>query len=241
MKPRTRLISTTAIVALAALALTPVSGLAADDDGHGHTQHGAHEHGVSVLNVAIEDDGVEMNLIAPGADIVGFEHAAEDDADKAALAAAVEKLEAGGKIFMFPDGAGCELEEAEIKSGLLEDDHDHDHGHDDHKDEHAHDADHKDEHAHDDDHKDDDHKDEHAHDDHGHKDEHAHGEGKLEEGHAEFRVHYHFHCDSPDSVTAMETSFFSTFTNARELVVQIVGPDGQAAVELTPESTSLEF
>jgi len=233
MKLSTRLISTTALVVLA---FAPVSGLAADDDGHGHTQHGAHEHGVSVLNVAIEDDGVEMNLIAPGADIVGFEHAAEGDADKAAVAAAVEKLEAGGKIFVFPDGAGCALEEAEIKSGLLQDDHDHDHGHDDHKD-----HDHKDEHAHDDDHKHDDHKDEHAHDDHGHKDEHGHGDGKLEEGHAEFRVHYHFHCDSPDKVTAMETSFFATFSNARELVVQIVGPNGQTAVELTPESTSLEF
>jgi len=56
---------------------------------------GAHEHGHSALNVAIEGGSVEMELIAPGADIVGFEHAATSEADKVA----VEQAEALGALW----------------------------------------------------------------------------------------------------------------------------------------------
>ncbi len=83
----------------------------------------AHVHGVAKLNVAIEGETVEMELIAPGADIVGFEHEPESPRDKAAVTAAARSLEDGAGLFVFPREAGCRLVEAKIESGLLEDDH----------------------------------------------------------------------------------------------------------------------
>lgn len=109
-------------------------------------EHGAHVHGVSRLNVAIEGHTVLMEWIAPGADIVGFEHPAETDADKASVQEAVHALEAATGLFVFPPEAACRLENAEVETSLLEhqDEHDehHDEGHDEHHDDEHHDETH---------------------------------------------------------------------------------------------------
>jgi hypothetical protein len=78
-------------------------------------QHGAHEHGVGKLNLAQEKDEVEIELEIPGADIVGFEHAAESAEDRKAVEAAVKKLKAGASLFRFPAAAGCTLKEAKVE------------------------------------------------------------------------------------------------------------------------------
>ena len=176
----------------------------------------AHEHGHGKLNIAVGDSELEAELIAPGADIVGFEHAAETDADKAAVRDAVVKLKNAVAILGLPKDAMCEVEEVEVESELLkDDDHDHDHDHDAHKDD-----DHKhDDHKHDDDHKD-----------------HAHDDG---EQHAEFHVHYHIECAAMDKLTALNLGYFETFPNARELDVQAITAKGQISEELTPKSPAL--
>jgi len=101
--------------------------------GHGvsaaEREHAAHLHGVGTLNVAIEGDEVEIELIAPGADIVGFEHAPETAADKAAVDNAVAALKNGAGLFAFPPGAGCRQEGAEVESALLDDGHSDDEEH----------------------------------------------------------------------------------------------------------------
>ncbi len=89
----------------------------------------AHEHGVSRLNIAIDDAIVEIELIAPGADIVGFEHAATAAADKMTVKEAMNTLQEGSTLFDFPSAAECKLEEAEVNSDLAEGEHDE---HDDH-------------------------------------------------------------------------------------------------------------
>ena len=76
---------------------------------------GAHEHGHSALNVAIEGDRVEMELIAPGADIVGFEHEAESSEDKAAVEQAEATLGEPLSLFGFADAAGCVVETAAVE------------------------------------------------------------------------------------------------------------------------------
>ena len=53
---------------------------------------GAHEHGHSALNIAIEGGQVAMELQAPGADIVGFEYEAISAEDRAKLDAAIAAL-----------------------------------------------------------------------------------------------------------------------------------------------------
>jgi Protein of unknown function (DUF2796) len=72
----------------------------------------AHEHGVGVLNIAIEGTTVAMEFHAPGADIVGFEYAAESEADRAAVDAAVATLAAPLDLFVLPAEAECSVKQA---------------------------------------------------------------------------------------------------------------------------------
>lgn len=82
--------------------------------------HRAHEHGSGILNVAVEGGTVEVELIAPGSDIVGFEHRPASDDDREAVEKAASLLADGAGIFVFPESAGCTLTEASLDSGLLE-------------------------------------------------------------------------------------------------------------------------
>ena len=66
----------------ASLALFCASSVLAEDATR---ELGAHEHGHSALNIAIEGDRVEMELMAPGADIVGFEHEVASADDQAVV------------------------------------------------------------------------------------------------------------------------------------------------------------
>ncbi|MDX1540867.1 MAG: DUF2796 domain-containing protein [Geminicoccaceae bacterium] len=85
---------------------------------------GAHEHGHSTLNIAIEGERVLMELDAPGMDIVGFEHAATSDADQAAIARAEETLADPMKLFVMPAAARCTVETADVAlAGDRRDDH----------------------------------------------------------------------------------------------------------------------
>jgi hypothetical protein len=65
-----------------------------------------------------------MALQVPGADIVGFEHAATTDADKAAMDAATAKLMQPLALFVPPPAAGCSVTTAEV--AFETEDHDHD-------------------------------------------------------------------------------------------------------------------
>ena len=89
---------------------------------------GAHEHGRGTLNIALEGNRLTMELEVPGADIVGFEHKAKSRKDKAAVAAAKQRLSQPLTLFKLPASAGCILKEA--KAVLEGEDHDHGHGHD---------------------------------------------------------------------------------------------------------------
>ena len=93
----------------------------------------AHEHGVGTLNIAIEGTTVAMEFEAPGADIVGFEYAAESDADHAAIDAAVVTLSEPLDLFVMPEAANCTLAKAhaELESEDGHDEHGEEH-HDDH-------------------------------------------------------------------------------------------------------------
>ena len=109
---------------------------------------GAHEHGHGALNIAFEGDAVLMELEAPGADIVGFEHTAESAEDRAAIDAAVAALAKPMELFVPDAAAGCVVTAAKVElvteGGAHEEDHQ-EHGHD----EHGRDADKHDDHDHD--------------------------------------------------------------------------------------------
>jgi hypothetical protein len=75
---------------------------------------GKHEHGHVRLNLAIEGHNVLMELEAPGADIVGFEHTATDPDEVRALREARTLLSKPFGLIRFPEEAGCEVEEASV-------------------------------------------------------------------------------------------------------------------------------
>lgn len=82
----------------------------------------AHEHGVSVLNVALEGKSLIIELESPGADIVGFEHAPKAERDKQAVRDAVATLRDGETLFQPAAGAACRLKNVDILSELMEHD-----------------------------------------------------------------------------------------------------------------------
>ena len=62
---------------------------------HAHEEHAsldAHEHGVASLNVALDGQTLEIQLQSPAMNLVGFEHEAKSDADKAKVASEITKL-----------------------------------------------------------------------------------------------------------------------------------------------------
>ena len=95
----------------------------------------AHEHGVGVMNIAIQGNEVEIELELPADNVVGFEHEARTATEKKRVQDAAAKLKKAANVVVLPEGAACKLEKAGIESALLED-HD-EHGHKDDHDDHG--------------------------------------------------------------------------------------------------------
>ncbi|WP_375173937.1 DUF2796 domain-containing protein [Pseudooceanicola sp.] len=179
----------------------------------------AHVHGVSTAEIAVEHGKVEINIHAPGMDIVGFEYEATSAEDKDAVEAAIRTMLMPENVVALPEAAGCRL--TEVLAHLHGGDRDHD-------DSDAHmdgDHDHED-HAEGDDH---DHED-HAADDHDHSDEARH---------SEFHVSYAFACEDEDALTTISFPFFTQFANAQEIEAQYVTETGAGQAEITRDEPEL--
>jgi hypothetical protein len=123
-------------------ALLPLAVAHASDEhdhDHEHGSLGAHEHGVGRLNAALDGQTLELELDSPAMNLVGFEHAAATDADKAKVAATRAQLEQPLALFSLPKAAGCVVENQELKSTLFGDKADADDDHDEDGHEHVHD------------------------------------------------------------------------------------------------------
>ncbi|MFM2640723.1 DUF2796 domain-containing protein [Vibrio chagasii] len=219
--------------------------------------HGAHVHGQVEVNIAQDGQELLVEVTAPGADVVGFEHAPETAEQKKIFEQAIAQLNKPDELFSF-NNANCTLKFKSV-SNTLEGDHDehegHDHaehGHNDHEghdhakhdhDEHDHD-DHKDhdhaEHDHDD-HKDHDHA-EHDHDDHEGHDHHDHeGHDHSEGGHGEFTVEYHYQCSDVAKLDTVNTQWFSKFSNTEKMTVNLLTDTAQVQEVLNAERISFRF
>ncbi|CAH7246974.1 Zinc-binding protein [Vibrio chagasii] len=219
--------------------------------------HGAHVHGQVEVNIAQDGQELLVEVTAPGADVVGFEHAPETAEQKKVFEQAIAQLNKPDELFSF-NNANCTLKFKSV-SNTLESDHDehegHDHeGHDhakhDHDDHEGHDHaehdhdDHKDhdhaEHDHDD-HKDHDHA-EHDHDDHEGHDHHDHeGHDHSEGGHGEFTVEYHYQCSDVAKLDTVNTQWFSKFSNTEKMTVNLLTDTAQVQEVLNAERISFRF
>lgn len=118
------------------------------DHDHEHGSLGAHEHGVGRVNAALDGQTLDLELESPAMNLVGFEHAATSDADKAKVVAARTELENPLALFNLPKAAGCVVSDQELNSPLFgdkpdadDDDHDEDakgEHHHEHSEIHAH-------------------------------------------------------------------------------------------------------
>lgn len=193
--------------------------------------HGAHVHGQVEVNIAQDGQELLVEVTAPGADVVGFEHAPETTEQKKVLEQAIAQLNKPDELFSF-NNASCTLKFKSVTNSL-EGDHDEHEGHD-HA-EHGHDNheghDHA-EHEHDD-HKGHDHA-EHEHDDH---EGHDHSEGS----HGEFTVEYHYQCSDVAKLDTVSTQWFSKFSNTEKMTVNLLTDTAQIQEVLNADRISFRF
>ena len=174
-------------------------------------QLGPHVHGHGKLDMALEGKRLEMELNSPGMDIVGFEHEAHSDKDKAALAKARKDLANGMVLFGLPDGAKCKQLMAKVEIVKEAHHHEHEEDHDKVDDHHA---------------------------DNDHDEDHDRDEQEM---HDAFKVHYQFECAAPDQLTSMHPApFFARFVGSKELDVTFVTAKRQQGFEVKRDHPMLE-
>ena len=124
------------------LALSTMSS-AAHEHEHEHEHEnslGAHVHGIATLDIALEDQVLELQLHSPAMNIVGFEYQPRTAADKKKVRAAERLLTNQHTLFSLTPAAGCSLTSITLDNDLTEQ-HEHEHEHepkDTAKDQHVH-------------------------------------------------------------------------------------------------------
>ncbi|ELS9501752.1 zinc uptake protein ZrgA [Vibrio parahaemolyticus] len=183
-----------------------------------YRQHSAHVHGHVEFNIAQDGSDLLLEITAPGADVVGFEHAPENAEQEKTLQHAIATLEDSNALFAINPQAQCEIEEVHVEhtlGGQHEEHEHHDHeGHD--HDEHAH-------HDHD----------KHEHDGH---EGHAHSEHS---DHGEFTVQYRFHCAQVGELSRIQTDWFNQFPSTESVNVNLFTDTTQSATSLTKSNTQI--
>lgn len=185
---------------------------------HQHHEHedasslSAHEHGAARLNAALEGKRLELELNSPAMNLLGFEHAPASAADEAKIANARAQLEQPQALFGLPSAAGCSVSEQRFAGELLGSAHaGYQRG-----DGHEHEQEHK-----------------HEHD--------ADADADAG-GHSDIEAHYQFDCSNPEALRALDLKgLFESFPGTEKIQVQLIGPNGQQGVELTPARSQLPF
>ena len=217
--------------------------LAASDDGH--REHDPHEHGRGMLDIVLEGEELVAELRIPAVNVVGFEHAPGDDAEREAVREAVARFANAAAVLVPTADAECELEDVEAEiagtdhdghwrvgaQGSVEEGHEgEDHDEDAHA-KHEHEEDeHEEEHA------------KHEHEEDEHEDEHAKHAGESgAEAHSELHATYRFHCHAPGRLARIDVRVFELLHEAEEIGVRVVTPTAQTAMDLHPGETVVEI
>ncbi|MEE3878708.1 zinc uptake protein ZrgA [Vibrio sp. YYF0003] len=200
-----------------------------------YRQHDAHEHGHVEFNIAQDGKDLLVEITAPGADVVGFEHAPENAEQEQQLKQAVAKLEDTSSLFTINSQAECDIADVHVEHTLggAHDEHE-GHDHDEHKD---HDHSDHDEHEHHDDHADhanhDDHDDHEGHEGHEGHDHDAHS------SHGEFSAQYRFNCEKVSELSTIKTAWFNQFPNTESVSVNLFTDTTQSATSLNKDNAEI--
>ncbi|MDF4799627.1 DUF2796 domain-containing protein [Vibrio parahaemolyticus] len=183
-----------------------------------YRQHSAHVHGHVEFNIAQDGSDLLLEITAPGADVVGFEHAPENAEQEKTLQHAVATLEDSNALFAINPQAQCEIEEVHVEHTLggQHEEHEH-HGHEGHD---------HDEHAH------------HDHDKHDHDGHEGHDHSEHSD-HGEFTVQYRFHCAQVGELSRIQTDWFNQFPSTESVNVNLFTDTTQSATSLTKSNTQI--
>jgi hypothetical protein len=179
----------------------------------------AHVHGLSELTIAMDAKTIELQLISPAMNLVGFEYKASSKQDIAAVKQAELLLEQKDSLFLIA-GGGCQHLSTSIDSGdLLESDNHHD-GHDDHD-------------------KHNDHDDHEKHDDHGKHDDHSeHDQGDT---HSEMVASYSYSCKDTSKLSSIKVALFASFPGVHKINTLWVTPSKQGSNSLSAKNSTINF
>ncbi|EGR2758251.1 DUF2796 domain-containing protein [Vibrio parahaemolyticus] len=178
-----------------------------------YRQHSAHVHGHVEFNIAQDGSDLLLEITAPGADVVGFEHVPENAEQEKTLQHAVATLEDSNALFAINPQAQCEIEEVHVEHSLGGQHEEHEH--------HDHEG-----HDHD----------EHAHHDHDGHEGHDHSEHS---DHGEFTVQYRFHCAQVGELSHIQTDWFNQFPSTESVTVNLFTDTAQSATSLTKSNTQI--
>ncbi|WP_029799158.1 zinc uptake protein ZrgA [Vibrio parahaemolyticus] len=181
-----------------------------------YRQHSAHVHGHVEFNIAQDGSDLLLEITAPGADVVGFEHAPENAEQEKTLQHAVATLEDSNALFAINPQAQCEIEEVHVEHSLGGQHEEHEHH--DHEGHEGHDHD------------------EHAHHDHDGHEGHDHSEHS---DHGEFTVQYRFHCAQVGELSRIQTDWFNQFPSTESVNVNLFTDTTQSATSLTKSNTQI--
>ncbi|ENM5925060.1 DUF2796 domain-containing protein [Vibrio mimicus] len=208
--------------------------LADHHNDHQHRQHEAHVHGQVELNIAQDGHDLLIEITAPGADVVGFEHAPQDEAQQKVLKQALETLHLPKELFVLNNKAQCETREVFIKHNLGGEEHEDHHAHQEGE-EHDHDKAHEhhhDEAAH--------HHEKHDHSEHDHKG-HDHEGHEHENEHGTFTVQYQFHCEAIEELKQIDTQWFQYFPSTEKIQANVLTEKQQSALQLNAKQTRINL
>ncbi|MGY0616534.1 zinc uptake protein ZrgA [Vibrio sp. FJH11] len=192
-----------------------------------YRQHDAHVHGQIEFNIAQDGKDLLIEITAPGADVVGFEHPPENAEQKQVLKNVVAKLEDANSLFAINPQAKCDVTEALVNHTLDDEHEEHgDHGHEGHD---------HDEHAHDDH---DEHHDNDGHDEHDDHEGHDHDEHN---GHGEFSVQYRFNCEQVSELSSIKTGWFNQFPATESVSVNLFTDTTQSATNLSKDNAEIKI
>jgi hypothetical protein len=198
------MVSSLAAITAATLALAASASVWAHSPG-------AHVHGLAVLEIAIDSETVQVNLITPLHNLVGFEHAPGNEKQRQAVKSMASKLRQAGNLFILAPAAQCRSTAVQLESSVLSPDllmavpsvgkrADTNAGGPGNA-----------------------------------------SKTEREGPHGELEVTWQFQCSNPQALQGMDVKLFEAFPGLQRLDVRITSPKGQASARLSPLSTRISI
>ena len=248
--PRLQMMRRPGLALAVAPLLAAAGAFAASEDGH--REHDPHEHGHGALDIVLEGEELVAEFRIPAVNVVGFEHAPRDDAEREAVHEAVVRFANAAAVLVPAADAECEIEDAEAEiagtdrdrhwrvgaQGELEEGHEEEgHAKQEHEEEEHEEEGHAKQEHEEEEHEGEGHaKREHDEDEH---DEHA-GESGVE-AHSELHATYRFHCHAPERLARIDVRVFDLLHEAEEIGVRVVTATAQTAMDLHSGETVVEI